>query len=93
MLRYLILARSVFSALYDEYVVTELDSVNMEQVRLLVRGPDLDDWIEERSGLYDLLDGAHLFLSGQPLGLSVDFGAFADVERGSPADPFPRKKR
>jgi hypothetical protein len=58
-----------------------------------IKGKDLDEYIEERAGLVDLLNDSKWTLEGQPLGIHVDFKAIEQAEQASPKEPFPRKLR
>ena len=92
--RYAILARSVFGEMYDPVYVMETDDTRTKkQLAVQINGKDLDEYIEERAGLVDLLNDSKWTLEGQSLGIQVDFSLVEQTELASPKEPFPRKPR
>jgi hypothetical protein len=92
--RYAILARSVFGEMCEAVHVVETDETrHKSQLAVLLRGKDLDEYIEERAGLVDLLNDSKWTLEGQPLGIQVDFEAVEQAEQANAKEPFPRKPR
>ena len=92
--RYAVLARSVFGAMYDSVHVAETDETRKkQQLAVQITGKDLDDYVEERAGLVDLLNDSKWTLKGQPIGIQVDFNVIAQAELASAKEPFPRKLR
>jgi hypothetical protein len=59
----------------------------------MLAGKLLEEYIEESAGLYDLLHEADVWLDGNKIGISVDFGNLAELERKSLDRQFPRKAR
>ena len=92
--RYAILARSVFGTMYDSVHVVETDETRKKkQLAVQIDGKALDEYVEERAGLVDLLNDSKWSLQGQPLGIQVDFNAVQQGELASAKEPFPRKPR
>ena len=92
--RYAVLARSVFGEMYDPVHVVETDETRKRrQLAVKISGEDLDEYIEERAGLLDLLYDSNWTLQGQPLGIQVDFNSVEQAELASAKEPFPRKVR
>ncbi|WP_425395409.1 hypothetical protein [Aeoliella sp.] len=91
LIRYAILARSIFGEMYSEVLVTET-SADRKQHRILgqFKGTELSDWIEEHAGIVDLLNNSAWSLDGKPLGVEVDFEKLSESELTSPDMPFPR---
>lgn len=92
--RYAILARSVFGEMYDPVHVVETDETRTKhQLAVRISGKDLDEYIEERAGLVDLVNDSKWSLGGRSLGIQVDFPLVEQAEQASPKEPFPRKPR
>ena len=92
--RYAVLARSVFGAMYNLVDVVETDETQQRyQLAVRICGKHLDEYIEERAGLLDLMNDSKWTLEGQPLGIQADFNAVEQAERASAREPFPRKSR
>lgn len=92
--RYAILARTVFGTAFNTFVVAEkVDDPPGEQIVVTCTGSDLDDYIEERAGLIDLLNDSSWSLKGSRIEAEVDFEALAAHELTQPSDPLPRKPR
>lgn len=92
--RYAILARALFGKMHDAVHVVETDETRTKsQLAVRIIGADLDEYIEERAGLLDLLNDSQWTLEGKPLGIQVDFKAVDQAELASPKEPFPKKPR
>ena len=94
LIRYAILARTLFAGMYDNVIVIETDPERTEE-RICGRcaGADLDQWIDEKSGLVDILSDSKWSIGGQPLSVAVDFEKLDQAELESPDMPFPRRGR
>jgi hypothetical protein len=94
LIRYAILARSVFGEMFGSFDVVT-GSVISSPPSLVVRtsGDELDAYINERAGLVDLLNDSSWFVNGQRIEFQVDFTTVAADEAASPDEPFPRKHR
>ena len=92
--RYAILARSIFGAMYDPFHLVETDEARIrQQLAVQISGEELDEYIEERAGLVDLLNDSKWTLEGQPIGIQFDFNTLNRVEMENAKEPFPRKHR
>jgi hypothetical protein len=91
--RYAILARSVFGADFDRYAVRRLSEKDQPRLMTVHSGKLLDEYIQERAGLLDLLHEADVRLDGKKIVFSVDFEKLAAAERQSLDRSFPRKNR
>lgn len=92
--RYASLARSVFGEMYDYVHVVETDDTGTKcQLAVRINGKDLDDYIDERAGLVDLVNDSKWTLEGRSLGIQVDFQLIEQAEQANPKEPFPRKPR
>jgi hypothetical protein len=90
---YAILARSVFGPDFERYVVRTVLESGQPRLTTVLTGELLEEYIEERAGLYDLLHEADVRLDGNRIGISVDFNNVAELERKSLDRQFPRKVR
>lgn len=90
---YCILARSVFGPDFERYVVRTVLESGQPVLTIILVAKLLEDYIEERAGLYDLLHEADVRLDGKKIVISVDFDALAELERNSVDRQFPRKTR
>lgn len=94
LVRYGILARSVFESMYDTFCVEEYDQQKKtKQLFVQLQGIDLDAWIDESAGIVDLLNDSKWFLGDTPISVAIDFDAMAAMELAKVGDPFPRKIR
>lgn len=94
LVRYAILARSLFSQMYSHVHVIETDQQRVA-TRICGRfaGIDLDGWTGEKAGNVDLLNDSKWSIKGNPLGVEVDFEQLQQAELESPDMPFPRRHR
>lgn len=91
--RYAILARSIFSNMYDTFLVEENDEVSKDtRISAIFQGQLLDEYIDEKAGLVDLLHNSAFFLAGNRIGIGVNFDNLEQLELESIQDPFPRKR-
>ncbi len=90
---YAILARSVFGPEFEHYVVRTVLECGQHRLTIMLAGKLLEEYVEERAGLYDLLHEADVRLDGNKIAISVDFDKVAEVERESLDRSFPRKAR
>ena len=90
--RYGILARSVFGAMCDHVHVVELDEMRTKyQLTVKISGKELDEYIDERAGLIDLVHESKWTLEGQSLGVEFNFQQVENTEQTIARSPFPRK--
>jgi hypothetical protein len=94
LVRYAILARSLFKHSYDNVRVVEIDNDrSVERLAGHFEGSLIDDWIEMKVGRIDVLNDGKWSLEGQALDVAVDFAALEEAELASPDQPFPRRDR
>lgn len=93
LVRYAILARTVFGPMFSAVAVAEGHANDVPRLEGAWKGEELDQYIEERAGLLDLMHDARWTLEGRPLSLQVDFKNVETLEMASPSAPFPRKTR
>jgi hypothetical protein len=92
--RYASLARSVFGEMCDHVYVVETDDTGTKcQFAVKISSKDLDEYIEERAGLVDLVNDSNWTLEGQSLSIGIDFQQVQKAEQTSAKSPFPRKPR
>jgi hypothetical protein len=90
LIRYLILARSVYGKLFDQFVVdAEVDGASV--MRISLPGQPLDEYIAEDAGLVDLLGDASIWLEGTPFKLVFDPVALAEAEDVAIGPRHPRR--
>ncbi len=94
MIRYFIVARSVFGPHGERIAVVETDE-KVEQPRLMatISGPLLDAYAEEKAGLIDLLREGQFNLGHDRLQVAIDDMALSEFEDRSLTRRFPRKGR
>jgi hypothetical protein len=90
---YAIQTRSVFGPHFESFVVRTVPESGQQTLTLTLAGKRLEQYIEERAGLYDLLHEADVRLDGNKIAISVDFDKVAELERKSLDRLFPRKAR
>jgi hypothetical protein len=90
---YAILTRAVFGPDFEYFVVRTVPESGQPRLTITLAGKLLEQYIEERAGLYDLLQEADVRLDGNKIALSVDFDKVAEVEKKSLDRSFPRKAR
>ena len=94
LVRYAILARSIFGELYTTIWVAETDDDrSTHRIVGQLKGSDLDDWISELAGLVDLLNDSEWSIEGKALGVEVDYERLREMEHASPDMPFPRRAK
>ena len=91
--RYAIIARSIFLDLFPEFTVQELDQSKKVNFRALYKGSDLHDWINEKSGLLDLLNDSKYYLKNSLIKFHIDFDKKKEIDELSLGEIFPSKKR
>jgi hypothetical protein len=93
LVRYLILARSVFGPFGQSILVAEADET-AERHRLLATVPSelLDDYANEKAGLIDLLKGGKFQLGPDRVEVLIDEEALAELEDRSLGRPFVRRE-
>lgn len=90
---YCILARTVFGPDFQQYSVrTPLES-GQSRLSVTLSGNLLEEYIEEQTGLYDLLHEAEVRLGNGKVVISVDFQKLSELERTNLGPRFPRKAR
>lgn len=93
MIRYGILARSVFGNIYSTICIAETDeNGDCNGIFGQIKGSDLKEWIEESAGLYDLLNDSEWSFQGRKIDVTVDFERLRSLEDASPDIPFPRRR-
>jgi hypothetical protein len=90
---YAILTRSVFGPDFDHFVVRAVRESGQPLLTITLAGHLLEQYIQERAGLYDLLHEADIRLDENKIAMSVDFDKLAELERNSLDRSFPRKAR
>jgi len=92
LIRYLILARSVFGELFDRFVVDgRVDGTSV--IKVALPAPPLDEYIVEKAGLVDLISDAQIWLDGAQIAIVLDFEALAASEDQKPGPRLPRRGR
>lgn len=92
LIRYLILARSVFGELFDRFVVDgEVSGASI--IKVASPAPPPDEYIAEMAGLIDLLGDAQIWLGGALLAIVLDFEALAASEDEMLGQRLPRRGR
>lgn len=90
---YAILARSVFGPDFERFAVRTVLESGQPRLTIVLAGKLLEQYIEERAGLCDLLHEADVRLNGNKIVISVAFDKVAEMERKSLDRSFPRKAR
>jgi hypothetical protein len=90
---YAILTRSIFGSDFECFAVRTLLESGQPRLTIMLAGKLLEQYIEERAGLYDLLHEADVRLDGNKIVISVAFDKVAEIERKSLDRSFPRKAR
>ncbi|WP_417409910.1 hypothetical protein [Hoeflea sp.] len=92
LIRYAILARAVFSTMFEQfYIDGQVDDKTV--VRVLLHGVPLDEYAQETAGLADLIDDAKLWVGGVWVKITIDKDALAACEDASLGPRFPRRGR
>jgi hypothetical protein len=73
--------------------VRELDESQIIYLNAFYRGTDLQDWIDEKSGLFDLLNDSKHYLNNSLIEFHVDFEKKKELEDLSLGEIFPSKRR
>ncbi|MFL6858432.1 MAG: hypothetical protein ACJ8EB_11070 [Allosphingosinicella sp.] len=92
LIRYLILARSVFGELFDRFVVEGVVG-GTSVIKVALPAPPLDEYIAEKAGLVDLLGDAQIWLDGAQLAIILDFEAVTASEDNALGPRLPRRGR
>ncbi len=87
-----ILASAVTGGLLGTFRVVEQNDAG-DPYSVTLSHVDLQDWIAERAGLYDLLDAADCFLGDDALTVEIDFAAIREAEMRSLGSTYPRRWR
>lgn len=87
-IRYLILARSIFS---DLFAFFEVGHDKRPALTVRLKGSSLDEYAEESAGLLDLLNEAEVQIEGSPINIKVDFERAKSEEIRSLGERFPRR--
>ncbi|HWO27778.1 MAG TPA: hypothetical protein VNO32_03175 [Candidatus Acidoferrum sp.] len=88
---YAILTRSIFGSDFERFTVRTVLESGQPRLTIMLAGKLLEEYIEERAGLYDLLNEVDIRLNGTKIAISIDFDKVAEVERKSLERTFPRK--
>lgn len=92
LIRFAILARSIYGDLFDLYVVREAVPEQPANLTVSLTGAPLDEYADERAGLVDLLSEAHIRLAGERVLIEIDSAALEKAEDESVLpESFPRR--
>ncbi|BCV54690.1 hypothetical protein [Shewanella algae] len=92
LIRYSILARTIFGKLMTNYAAQEEYS-NKSMITAKFTGATLDKYITKQAGVVDLLNDGDFYENGKPLEIAVDFNALESIEEQRVGKPFPRMQR
>lgn len=92
LVRYAVIARAVFSTMFDQYYIEgEVDDKSV--MRVLLPGAPLDEYAQETAGLIDLIGDATVWVGGVPIGIEINKEALAALEDETLSPRFPRRGR
>lgn len=92
LIRYLVLARSVFGEMFERFMV-DGEAGGATVIRISLEAGPLDEYIAENAGLIDLIGDAQIWFEGRPLTLAPDFAAVAAAEDTMIGPRLPRRGR
>lgn len=92
--RYGILANTVFQDLFLNYRTIEVDEGGEEAgLAVISRGNLLEDYCKEKAGLVDLLNDSNFYENGKSISIKVNYDLLKGEEMNLLNDPFPRYER
>lgn len=93
LLRYCTIAIGLFKDSFRTYLIQEIKEKDKGFLAIKVNGQDLEDYVKEEAGLYDLLDCCELFINGKKINVEVDFQKLEEMEYLNLERRFPRRKK
>jgi hypothetical protein len=91
LIRYLILARSVFGDMFERFVVHG-EAEGTTVITVYLKAGQLDEYIVEKAGLIDFIGNAEIWFDGGPLTLTPDFATVAAAEDTMLGPRLPRRR-
>lgn len=92
LIRYAIIARSIFSTMFDQFII-EGQVGEATPIRIRLAGGSLDEYANEEAGLFDLIGDAELKMDGDIIRLEIDQNALEALEDISLGPRMPRRGR
>lgn len=93
LIRYGIIAVALYKHYFTDYLIKEIKEEGKDFLAMKIRGKDLEDYGNEKAGLYDLLSDNILFINGEKATVTVDFEELKNQENKSFGRRFPKKKK
>ncbi|OFX51416.1 MAG: hypothetical protein A2046_04435 [Bacteroidetes bacterium GWA2_30_7] len=93
LIRYGTIAIILYKFNYNKYLIGEPKEVDKDFIAVEIDGKDLEEYVKEEIGLYDLLNDNKIFINNKKIEVSVDFDKLKELEYLSTERRFPKKKR
>jgi len=93
LLRYGIIGVTFFQFQYELCQIQESTLNDCNQLTVVVKFKDLDDYGKENLGMYDLLYDCSLYINGELTPIEVDFDELERLDYTSTGRIFPKRKR